>query len=809
MSSQTAQPQVQNSALAGSSASSIKLVQQQVQGFIQGLNNEELNKLIEIFEKSLSSPSTISKSCKMVQYKCYESKIDLNGKVGCGFGRSEEDAIAISIKDFFEIILQEEKYLYQVKECFRQMKGQTQSIAQQAQNSQPAVQNLNQINAQDKTQPQNKIVCKKVESETENSPTERKMPNQVIQDIDESEINPSDNNQDYQMADNQISLIEMQINESNVYELSKKIGNISVINGPNVIASTNFNNNSQQDIDEMLLKIMFEEEKKFQQQNSQHSQLHSHQQASNINQINFNQYLNSLQNSQSNQPLTQFQIYQMQYLQQQQQQQQQFQLQNKNQGSQLQLQQIQQYFQSQQNSQGSYFQTALNNQQLVNSNTNIINSSHMKTNDMNNLEQQQQQQEELSPQSYENVSTPPNKNKRSSLSINNRAQQSHVNQQLNDTAFMPTKNVNTSNNNTSNSQNNQQKLLRNNSIQNNNNHSCSQQEHQSSHFSSQQNGSNFLQNNIQNMNNYNVNTQNSQSLYANKENSFQNQNNLNLVNSNNNLSNTQSNFGLANKPINQIASQSNAFNQTAQINHQNSKTNLHLLSTNSSCCNHKEELERERNKVENLEKKIKLLMEENKILKSLLLDNQSATTSQTIKNKLNSNQTPRGQLLSQNNTTNTNTNQNNNIQEQQTDFKNVNNNNNSQHFSNTKIAQRTSQTNMRSQSQDPTSKYLNNNNNQIITHTQYSSGQKKTNFNTSDSKNNYLYGSSGKYANDDLNTSHISLNNSSQLNHSSMKKNVPKLNLEVLPNYHGNFNKSQNNKLLQEYNQKYMYKKRF
>ncbi|KAL4439306.1 hypothetical protein ABPG74_016969 [Tetrahymena malaccensis] len=807
MSSQSAQPQVSNNVLTGSSASSIKLVQQQVQGFIQGLNNEELTKLLEIFEKSISSPSSISKSCKMVQYKCYESKIDLNGKVGCGFGRSEEEAIAISIKDFFEIILQEEKYLYQVKECFRQMKGQTtQGSAQQTQNSQPVIQNLNQINTTEKTQSQNKIVCKKVESETENSPTERKMPNQVIQDIDESESNPSDNNQDYQMADNQISLIEMQINESNVYELSKKIGNISVINGPNVIASTNFNNNSQQDIDEMLLKIMFEEEKKFQQQNSQHNQLHSHQPSNNINQINFNQYLNSLQNSQSNQPLTQFQIYQMQYLQQQQQQQQ-FQQQNKNQGSQLQLQQIQQYFQSQQNSQGSYFQSALNNQQVVNSNTNIVNSNHMKNNDINSIEQQQQQQkqiEELSPQSYENVSTPPNKNKRSSLSINNRAQQAQVNQQLNDTAFMPTKNVNTSNN-TSNLQNNQQKLLRNNSIQNNNNHSSSQQEHQGSHFASQQNGSNFVQNNIQSGNNQYANTQNSISLYANKENSFQNQNGLNLVNSNN-LTSTQSNFGLANKPTNQIASQSNTFNQTVQINHQNSKTNLHLHSTHSQCCNHKEELERERNKVENLEKKIKLLMEENKILKSLLLDNQSATTSQTIKNKLNSNQTPRGQLLTQNNTTNTNLN--NNIQEQ-TELKNVNNNNNSQNFSNTKIASRMSQANMRSQSQDPTSKYLNNNNNQIITHTQYSSGQKKTNFNTSDSKNSYLYGSSGKYANDDLNTSHLSLNNSSQLNHSSMKKNVPKLNLEVLPNYHGNFHKSQNNKLLQEYNQKYMYKKRF
>ncbi|KAL4466502.1 hypothetical protein ABPG72_016643 [Tetrahymena utriculariae] len=806
MSSQTAQPSVQNIALAGSSASSIKLVQQQVQGFIQGLNNEELTKLLEIFEKSLSSPSFITKSCKMVQYKCYESKIDLNGKVGCGFGRSEEDAIAISIKDFFEIILQEEKYLYQVKECFRQMKGQTQSAAQQIQNSQPVVQSLSQVNASDKTQSHNKIIFLKVESETD-SPTERKIPNQVIQDIDESESHPSDNNQDYQMVDNQISLIEMQINESNVYELSKKIGNISVINGPNVIASTNFNNNSQQDIDEMLLKIMFEEEKKFQQQNPQHSQLHSHQQSSNINQINFNQYLNSLQNSQSNQPLTQFQIYQMQYLQQQQQQQQ-FQLQNKNQGSQLQLQQIQQYFQSQQNSQGSYFQSALNNQQVTHSNTNIINSNHMKNNDINSIEQQQQQpkqQEELSPQSFENVSTPPNKNKRSSLSINNRAQQSQVNQQLNDTAFMPTKNVNTSSN-TSNSQNNQQKLLRNNSIQNNNNHSTSQQENQGSHFTSQQSGSSLAQNNIQSSNNYNLNTQNSISLYANKENSFQNQNNINLVNSNsNNLSNTQSNFGLANKPTNQIASQSNNFNQTAQMNHQNSKTNLHLHSTHSTCCNHKEELEREHNKVENLEKKIKLLMEENKILKSLLLDNQTATTSQTIKNKLNSNQTPRGQLITQNNTTNTN--QNNNFQEQ-TDFKNVNNNNNSQNFSNSKIVSRMSQVNMRSQSQDPTSKYLNNKNNQIITHTQYSSGQKKANFNTSDSKNNYLYGSSGKYANDDLNTSHISLNNSSQLNHSSMKKNVPKLNLEVLPNYHGNFNKSQNNKLLQEYNQKCMYKKR-
>ena len=47
----------------------------------------------------------------MVSYKCFESKIDLNDKIGCGFGRTHEEALAISIKDFFEIILLEEAYL--------------------------------------------------------------------------------------------------------------------------------------------------------------------------------------------------------------------------------------------------------------------------------------------------------------------------------------------------------------------------------------------------------------------------------------------------------------------------------------------------------------------------------------------------------------------------------------------------------------------------------------------------------------------------------------------------------------------------
>lgn len=59
-------------------------------------------------------------------------------------------------------------------------------------------------------------------------------------------------------------MIEMQFNESNMNELSKKIGNISMINAPNILTSTNLNNNSQQEIDEMILKIMFEEEKNFQ-----------------------------------------------------------------------------------------------------------------------------------------------------------------------------------------------------------------------------------------------------------------------------------------------------------------------------------------------------------------------------------------------------------------------------------------------------------------------------------------------------------------------------------------------------------------
>jgi len=58
----------------------------------------------------------------MVQYKCFESKLELDGKIGCGFGRSQEEALALSVKDFFEVILLEEKYLYLVKDCFKEMK---------------------------------------------------------------------------------------------------------------------------------------------------------------------------------------------------------------------------------------------------------------------------------------------------------------------------------------------------------------------------------------------------------------------------------------------------------------------------------------------------------------------------------------------------------------------------------------------------------------------------------------------------------------------------------------------------------------
>lgn len=59
-------------------------------------------------------------------------------------------------------------------------------------------------------------------------------------------------------------MMEMPVNESNIYhDLARKIGNISMINGGNAVSSSvNLNNNSHIEIDEMLLKIIFDEDKK-------------------------------------------------------------------------------------------------------------------------------------------------------------------------------------------------------------------------------------------------------------------------------------------------------------------------------------------------------------------------------------------------------------------------------------------------------------------------------------------------------------------------------------------------------------------
>lgn len=53
-------------------------------------------------------------------------------------------------------------------------------------------------------------------------------------------------------------MFDAPVNESTLYyELSKKIGNISMINGSNAVTSSiNFNNNSHNDIDEILSKLI-------------------------------------------------------------------------------------------------------------------------------------------------------------------------------------------------------------------------------------------------------------------------------------------------------------------------------------------------------------------------------------------------------------------------------------------------------------------------------------------------------------------------------------------------------------------------
>lgn len=168
----------------------------------------------------------------MLQYKCFESKIELHSKTGCGFGRTKEEAMTISIKNFFEVILLDESYLFLVQDCYRIMRGHSGSS--------------------------NSNSCH-IYTSTHQNPTSLS-PNEIDLNLQLNQFNSNTT------ANQSASITMLDINNNNesyMYELQKKIGNISVINSNHVVCSSlNLNNNSHQDIDEMLLKIIQEEEEK-------------------------------------------------------------------------------------------------------------------------------------------------------------------------------------------------------------------------------------------------------------------------------------------------------------------------------------------------------------------------------------------------------------------------------------------------------------------------------------------------------------------------------------------------------------------
>jgi len=83
-----------------------KLVQQQLKNVLRGLNDNDIEKILSTYE--ILSNTQINKNCRMVSYKCYEATMIHKTLTANGYGRTEVEASANCIKNFLEMIMEDE-----------------------------------------------------------------------------------------------------------------------------------------------------------------------------------------------------------------------------------------------------------------------------------------------------------------------------------------------------------------------------------------------------------------------------------------------------------------------------------------------------------------------------------------------------------------------------------------------------------------------------------------------------------------------------------------------------------------------------
>jgi len=83
-----------------------KLVQQQLKNVLRGLNDNDIEKILSTYE--ILSNTQINKNCRMVSYKCYEATMTHKTLTANGYGRTEVEASANCIKNFLEMIMEDE-----------------------------------------------------------------------------------------------------------------------------------------------------------------------------------------------------------------------------------------------------------------------------------------------------------------------------------------------------------------------------------------------------------------------------------------------------------------------------------------------------------------------------------------------------------------------------------------------------------------------------------------------------------------------------------------------------------------------------
>ncbi|KRX01813.1 hypothetical protein PPERSA_00523 [Pseudocohnilembus persalinus] len=655
-----------------------KLLIQQVQSFIGGLQLNELEKLLKNVEQQIGAEIEIKE--KMKGYKCYEANIVHKQIQGGGFGRDVKEAKTNALRCFFDNMVQFQDFLEIVRKGMRHLKEGEKNNQQQQQ------QKIQQKLTQRKESSNNvsKDVNQMKESDFDFEQNRNQQRNQNLdqnQCFDENNNNKNidqNNNKEKKQnnymganlgqADQSITL--QQITEDNDQQelefneeidmLQKNIGNISVIQ------NNNPTNITVQDQEQSLINIINDNDYNQQQKNSQFNQNQNNQQnctknnkSNNNNNLFFKNQQLAKQLHEINQNLVHFQI-----------------------------EELDEEYQSQQevsqNLMSKFQQVQVNTDQNVEK---IINSHK------NN---QQQQQQDFN---FDILESQLNFNKWSSNQKANEGQSR------------------------CNSQRKQQQQL-----------NLQQQQQQKENYCNFKNKS---------------------------------CNNSRVLGQNINLENQQ--------------------------NNQKNSSQGHF-SQKGSCCRHEDELKREKQKVQNLEKRLQLILEENQILKSMISSKPSFNNTMRqqqqsiyVKEDKENDKNLQKQIEVQLNAINT-------VQTQNSISKQSGNKNQR------KVLTECSNQGKQKRSMTANNNYSNNYSNQYNSTTTSNNNFKRLKEDLDQLFGNQTNKNFGNNSGISQNINHFnSSTNYSSINNASNNKKVPKLNLKVLPNYHGKNRAPVNNQLLHYY----------